>query len=93
LTRRRPRVFVQDAAGTRQWIWIVTGTWSEIPTLKDYQGQAIHHKGHWVGVEIFEVNPSTGMERTEAWWDAGYVRPDNAFPADPVYEGRWVRVK
>jgi len=93
LTQRRPRVFVEDAAGKRQWLWIITGTWSEIPALKDYQGQAISHRGHWVGVEIFEVNPSTGTERIEAWWDAGYVRPDNAFPADPVYEGRWVRVK
>ncbi len=93
LTLRRPRVFVEDAAGKRQWLWIITGAWSEVPTMKDYLGQAISHRGHWVGLEIFEVNPSNGPERVEAWWDAGYVRPDTTFPADPVYQGRWVRVK
>ena len=93
LTRLRPRVSVQDAAGQRQWIWIITGAWSEVPTLKDYLGQAISHQGHWVGLEIFEVTPSNGAERVEAWWDAGYLRPDKTFPADPVFKGRWVRIK
>ena len=93
LTRFRPRVSVQDSAGQRQWVWIITGAWSEIPTLKDYLGQAISHRGHWVGLEIFEVTSSNGPERVEAWWDAGYIRPDKSFPADPTYLGRWIRVK
>jgi hypothetical protein len=92
LTRFRPRAAVQDAAGGRQWIWIITGTWSEVPTLKDYLGQAISHRGRWVGLEIFEVSPS-GPERVESWWDAGYAERDRTFPANPVYTGRWVRTR
>jgi hypothetical protein len=93
LTKRTPRVFVKDAAGKRQWLWMVTGSWSEVPSMKDYQGQALYHQGHWVGVEIFEVDPLAGTERIEAWWDAGYLGPGNSFPEHPVYQGRWVRVK
>lgn len=93
LSRFQPRVSVQDSAGQRQWVWIITGAWSEVTSLRDYLGQAISHRGHWVGLEIFEVNPLNGSERVEAWWDAGYVRPDRTFPADPVYQGRWIRVK
>ena len=93
LTKRSPRVFVRDAAGKRHWLWMVTGSWSEIPSMKDYQGQALYHQGHWVGVEIFEMSPLTGTEQVEAWWDAGYIRADRSFPENPVYEGRWVRIK
>ncbi len=94
LTRVQPRTSVQDAAGHRQALWILTGVWTDVSTQHEYRGQAIAHRGHWVGVEIFEVNPDTGMpELVETWWDAGYLRHDATFPAHPVYLGTWVQVK
>lgn len=99
LIRLHPRVWTQDAAGRRQWLWIMTGMWMEVPTYKRYHAQAISHRGHWVGVEIFEVNPSMGTQLIEAWWDAGYlpqgpgVTPGKAIPVNPIYQGRWVRLR
>lgn len=94
LTRLQPRTSVQDSAGQRQALWIMTGSWTEVPAAHEYRGQVIAHWGHWVGVEIFEVNPATELlELVEAWWDEGYLRPDTIFPAYPVYVGKWVRVK
>jgi hypothetical protein len=90
------RAVVQDVAGRRQWVWVATGTWMQVPVMKRYYGQLIYHAAHWVGVEIFEVDPSTGRQLVEAWWDAGYVPQtgeslDAVFPAHPNYQGRWVR--
>jgi hypothetical protein len=94
LTRLQPRTTVQDETGQPQALWILTGVWSDVPSQHEYWGQAIAHRGHWVGVEIFEANSSTGLpELLEAWWDAGYVRHHTAFPAYPVYRGQWVQVK
>jgi len=90
------RVSIQDAAGQRQWVWVATGTWQQRPAMKRYHGQLVYHDAHWVGVEIFEVDPSTGSQLVEAWWDAGYVPQtggslDVVFPVHPTYQGRWVR--
>lgn len=94
LTLLQPRTSVLDAAGQPQALWIFTGRWMDASTSREYQGQAIAHRGHWVGVEIFEVNPSSGQPQlVEAWWDLGYLRHDTAFPAHPLYQGRWVQVK
>ncbi len=94
LTRLQPRALVQDAAGQPQALWILTGGWTDVSTYREYRGQVIAHRGHWVGVEIFEVNPFSGQPQlVEAWWDLGYVRRDTVFPAHPLYHGRWVQVK
>lgn len=94
LNQLLPRTLVQDAAGQRQALWVMTGVWTELPARIEYRGQAIAHRGHWVGVEIFKFNSANDTEEMiEAWWDLGYVRRDNAFPAYPVYRGWWVRVK
>jgi hypothetical protein len=94
LTLMQPRTSVQDADGHPQALWIITGRWTDVSTFREYRSQAIAHRGHWVGLEIFEVNPSTGMpDLVEAWWDAGYLRHDATFPAHPVYLDKWVRVK
>ncbi len=93
LARLQPRTTILDEAGQWQGLWILTGAWMELPTLRVYQEQAIAHGGRWVGLQVFEVNPATGPELIEAWWDAGYVRSGTAFPAHPVFQGQWVRVK
>ena len=67
-----------------------------MPAMKRYQGQLVYHDAHWVGAEIFEVDPSTGRQLVEAWWDAAYVSEtggslDVVFPVHPAYQGRWVR--
>lgn len=93
------RVIVQDVAGQRQGLWVITGTWIEARAMKRYQVQIIHHREHWVGVRIFQIDPVTGGRLVEGWWDQGYipsqrgVGPDITFPVDPVYRARWVRVR
>jgi len=90
------RASIQDVAGQRQWVWVATGTWLQMPAMKRYHGQLVYHDAHWIGVEIFEVDPSAGRQLVEAWWDAGYVPQaggslDVVFPVHPTYQGRWVR--
>lgn len=97
LSRGPWRAPIQDAAGKRHWVWVATGTWLQGPAMKRYHGQLIYHGTHWVGVEIFEIDPAAGRQLVEAWWDAGYfpqqtgMGPDISFPANPIYQGRWVR--
>jgi len=95
LNRLQPRATIRDAAGQPQALWILTGVWTEATTLHEYRAQAIAHRGHWVGLEIFEVNPDLGLPKlVESWWDEGYVRQDGiTFPTRPIYLGHWVRVK
>ena len=93
------RVRVQDVTGQDQGLWIMTGTWIEAPAMKRYQVEVIYHGGHWVGVRIFQVDPLTGGQLVEGWWDQGYipsqrdVSPGITFPVDPIYRARWVRVR
>ncbi len=93
------RVSVQDVAGQRRGLWMRTGRWIEAHTMNRFEGQVFHHGGHWVGVQIFQVHPSEGRQLVEAWWDEGYLpprrgaTPDTAFPVDPVYRARWVKVR
>jgi hypothetical protein len=94
LNRMLPRTLVQDAAGERQALWIMTGTWHELPSRNEFRSQVIAHRGHWVGVEIFKFDPANETEElVEAWWDMGYVRRNPTFPAYPIYRGQWVKVK
>ena len=94
LEKLLPRTLVQDASGRSQALWILAGVWRELPGKNVLRGQAIAHRGHWIGVEIFLVDPGTEKEDlVEAWWDMGYVRRSNTFPAYPIYRGQWVRVK
>ena len=93
------RASTPDIAGQRQRFWIMTGTWVEASTMKRYYVEVIYHHGHWIGLMIFQAEPPTGKQLVEAWWDVGYLPPQRgasleaAFPLDPVYRGRWVRVR
>jgi hypothetical protein len=92
------RVAIQDAAGQRHWVWVVTGIWLEAHAMKRYQGQLMYDRAHWVGVQVFELGPWTERELVEAWWDAGYlpetgVSPESAFPVNPIYQGYWIRTR
>ncbi|MFQ5520261.1 MAG: hypothetical protein ACE5FK_02585 [Candidatus Methylomirabilia bacterium] len=93
------RASARDVDGHRQRFWIMTGPWIEAPSMKRYHAEVIYHHGHWIGLMIFRTEPLTGRQLVEAWWDKGYLPPqrdasfETSFPADPVYRGRWVRVR
>lgn len=93
------RASTPDIAGHRQRFWIMPGAWVEASTMKRYHVEVIYHHGHWIGLMIFQVEPLTRNQLIEAWWDVGYLPPQRgvsleaSFPVDPVYRGRWVRVR